>query len=101
MNDARAAGRTREIDSKSIQVERARAPDQMLDADFGEGRGEGALGLRDGGKHDVPDQSLGRQIVGVVIVDGPGGAQDFRGGNFLLFAPTHTGLPTGARIAQI
>jgi len=72
----------------------------MVDADLGEGSGEGALGLRDGGKHDVPDQSLGRQIVSVIIVDSPGGAQDFRGGNVLLFAPKLVSAARAAHSAQ-
>ena len=75
----------------------------MVDADFGEGRGEGALGLRDGGKHDVPDhQSLGRQIAGVDILDGPNGGRISAAVMLCCSRPSsHTGLPPGARIAQI
>jgi len=52
------------------------------------------------GSTTSPDQSLGRQIVGVAIVGGPGGAQDFRGGNFLLFAPKLVSAARAAHSAQ-
>ena len=88
VNDARAAAPdARDRSCETIQVERARARMRSVDADLAERGREGALGLRDGRKHHVPDhQALGRRSRASHSATARR-PQDFVGGDALLLAP--------------